>query len=931
MSTPAARTRALVVGASLGGLSTALTLVARGFDVRVFDKARVFHQGAGTALTLWPNGLRALSQIDPDIVKELVARGTRRAATVHVRRDGTVAGRTPIEVESEYGMPALIVRWTDLQQVLMDRVPKGVIRGNERCIDVSVKREGATSRELALHFESGLVEVGDLVVGADGIRSVLRQQWFADGPPVYGGRMMWRSIVDGFRHPLLAPNESVFIQGQGGSFGTKHLGGESAYWSVNQVLATPPADPADGAAIEPEAMRERVLSRLAEYPELAREVVRQTDLSTHPILEYPVLEHVPLDRWVRDGVVLVGDAAHAMDPALGQGANLTFEDSVVLGDVLAGSAHCPQDARPAAIDAALQRYEERRIFRVHAVQARNALTVRTLMGGASGDSENWKKLLTGYAGGGRGRDAVFHVAEGSAQDFSRFLFAFDPLASGASMSGSSNTQGTFAVNEPASGSPLPALFDYIDGEPVRPGLTSDVMLCDANTAQPLEPQLASDNAAIERALACAERVHKGGAWRRLGFAGRAEHLDRIAAELDHEAEAIAQADSITTGAVIRQTRAFGRFCAVLFRSAAEQARAIESESAVYAMGGVSFVRREPWGPAALITPWNAPAALAAHKLASALAAGCPVIIKPSEWAPHSTALLARAIARTDLPRGVFQLVHGGASQGSQLVADPRIRAVSFTGGALGGQAIASLCARGLRPVQLELGGNNPAIVCRDADLALTATEVVAGMTQLNGQWCRALGLLIVQRELHDELHERVLAELARVKLGHSLEESSDMGPLVHRGHYDHIRAAIQRLEGYGGKAQTPTRLPALGGYFVAPTLFMGLDPAHTKEEIFGPVASMHPFDTEDEALAIANGTPYGLTGSVFSSDVERATDLCRELNVGVSKVNAIRPLPIAETTPRPAWGASGLGEEGRLHSILFFMGHRIVGRKATAS
>lgn len=423
MLTATSRCRVLVVGASLGGLSAALALHSQGFDVHVYDKARVFHQGAGTALTLWPNGLRALSRIDPTIVDELCKRGMRRAATVHLRMDGSIAGRTPIEVESAYGMPALIVRWTDLQQVLLERVSPEFITNNERCVDVVVHSDSGT-RKVDLVFESGLRASGDLVVGADGIRSVLRERWFNDAPPVYGGRMLWRSIVDDFEHPLLQPNDSVFIQSPVGSFGTKHLGSRCAYWSVNQKAPELPADA--GVPLAPDAMRARVLQRLEAYPEIAREIVMRTDLTRHPILEYPVLDHVPLDTWVRNGVALVGDAAHAMDPALGQGANLTFEDAVVLSHSLQGCAQLASRERETALDAALAIYEQRRLFRVHAVQARNALTVRALMGG-SGSAEDWKRMLSDHAGGGRGKEAVLQAAEQDGKSFADFLFGFDPL------------------------------------------------------------------------------------------------------------------------------------------------------------------------------------------------------------------------------------------------------------------------------------------------------------------------------------------------------------------------------------------------------------------------------------------------------------------------------------------------------------------------
>jgi acyl-CoA reductase-like NAD-dependent aldehyde dehydrogenase len=217
------------------------------------------------------------------------------------------------------------------------------------------------------------------------------------------------------------------------------------------------------------------------------------------------------------------------------------------------------------------------------------------------------------------------------------------------------------------------------------------------------------------------------------------------------------------------------------------------------------------------------------------------------------------------------------------------------------------------------------VVFEDADLEQAAIGITYGLTNLNAQWCRALGRVLVQRSVKDALLEQVRQQLAAIKLGHSLDENSDMGPLIHQQQYESVLAEVERLRSLGGRVIQATALPDLGGYFVPPTLVDGCEPADTIEEIFGPVATVHSFDTEAQALQLANGTPYGLAAYVYSGNQQRAFDFGRRIRTGSVKINGYSLLSLSPNAPRGAWGLSGLGEEGTGQSIDFFTGARVVG------
>ena len=217
------------------------------------------------------------------------------------------------------------------------------------------------------------------------------------------------------------------------------------------------------------------------------------------------------------------------------------------------------------------------------------------------------------------------------------------------------------------------------------------------------------------------------------------------------------------------------------------------------------------------------------------------------------------------------------------------------------------------------------MVFEDADLDLAADGIVYGLSNLNAQWCRALGRLLVHRSVKDALMERVAERLGKLKLGDSLDQRSEMGPLIHEQQYRSILATIEALQASGGKVLQFTPMPDLPGYFVPPTLIDGCAPEHTMEEVFGPVACIHSFDTDAQALALANGTSFGLAAYVYSKNEARAHHFATRLRTGGVKINGYSLLSLSPDAPRGAWGLSGLGEEGTAESIEFFTGARVIG------
>ncbi|WP_405495724.1 aldehyde dehydrogenase family protein [Nocardia sp. NBC_00511] len=448
---------------------------------------------------------------------------------------------------------------------------------------------------------------------------------------------------------------------------------------------------------------------------------------------------------------------------------------------------------------------------------------------------------------------------------------------------------------------LPEIRDLVDGEWGTPSVDIGVALEDPATGLPVARAVATTADRVERALRVADRTTA-----RL----EADTLDAIADALEARLEQLAALDAFATGVPIRQTEPLSAIVSASFRLAAGLIRAGARRDD---RDGVE-VHRLPLGPALCLVPWNAPAPMAAHKVANALAAGCPVILKVSELAPYSAVILAEVVAE-HVPAGMFQLVQGDARTGAQLVLDPRIKALSFTGGVPGGRAVATASAPLFRPCQLELGGNNPLVVLPDADLDIAARMACELLTTLNGQWCRALGRLIVPRSRRTEFLEAIGKRLEALRVGPPLDRDTDFGPLVHSRHRSVVRAAVEHRDKHSFGD-----LPESGNYF-APTLVEGDLP----EEVFGPVAGVIAYDRVEDVARLANAVPYGLEAYVCGADTEFALAVARRIRAGEVKVNGSSIMSMHLMTPRAAWGISGLGEEGTAETLRFFTGARVVG------
>jgi aldehyde dehydrogenase (NAD+) len=323
--------------------------------------------------------------------------------------------------------------------------------------------------------------------------------------------------------------------------------------------------------------------------------------------------------------------------------------------------------------------------------------------------------------------------------------------------------------------------------------------------------------------------------------------------------------------------------------------------------------REPAGVAACITPWNVPMQVNLAKVGPALAAGCTVVLKPAPDTPWSGALLGRLVAEeTDIPPGVFNVVTTADNSVAQILAeDPRVDVISFTGSTEIGRLLMSLGAKTIKRVFLELGGKSSYIVCDDANLDSNAFMCGFQATMQSGQGCSINTRLLVQRSVYDEMVEKVAAYYRTVKFGDPADPTNHMGPLINAKQRDRVLAYIEKGKAEGARLLVgggrPAHLPK--GYYVEPTVFVDVDPQSTiaMEEIFGPVLCMIPFDTDDEAIEIANNTIYGLAGTVASQDVERARGIARRIRSGVMNVNG--GIYYNPAVPFGGFKQSGVGRE----------------------
>lgn len=457
---------------------------------------------------------------------------------------------------------------------------------------------------------------------------------------------------------------------------------------------------------------------------------------------------------------------------------------------------------------------------------------------------------------------------------------------------------------------------YIDGAfvPAARGGTLDVQ--DPAREEVFARAAAGTAADVDAAVAAARRASDQGPWPRLRAAERAALLRQVAAALRAEQEQLARLEQRDNGKPLKEARwdvADAAFCFDYYADLAEQVEA-EGEAAVD-VGDARFacrIRREPVGVVGAITPWNFPLLMAAWKVAPALAAGCCVVLKPSELCPLSCAELARYLHEAGLPAGVFNLVTGlGAEAGAPLAEHPGVDKLAFTGSLATGAKVMAAAARESRNVSLELGGKSPLIIFADSDLDKAVQWLQFGVFWNQGQVCSATSRVLVQRPLYAALLARLKAAAEAIRIGPGDAEGVQMGPLVSAAQHAKVLAAIARARDGGARLVSGGARPAglERGHFLQPTVFADVptDSLIWREEVFGPVVCVNPFDSEAEAIALANDSRYGLAGAVLSADAARCERVARALRAGVVWINCSQP-----TFTQLPWGgmkASGIGRE----------------------
>jgi len=475
---------------------------------------------------------------------------------------------------------------------------------------------------------------------------------------------------------------------------------------------------------------------------------------------------------------------------------------------------------------------------------------------------------------------------------------------------------------------LPELRTWIGGAPEASAEASpeDQALFDPNTGERLAENRASSLAQLDRAVTAAADAHERGDWYALGAEGRAEVLERFASELEARAEQMAPLDSLNSGVPISVTRLFAGSAGDTVRSAAAHAVALGDERAVRADGRDVRVRRVPWGPVALITPWNAPSAMAVKKLAYALASGSTAVLKPSQASPWSAQLVVEAAVSAGVPSGVVSLVQGDGRLGAELVSDPRIQAISMTGSTTTGRSIAAAAAPRFARLQLELGSNNPAIVLADADMGGAADALAAGNLKLSGQWCEAPRRVLVAREKLALLTEELERAFASQRIGSSLDEQTTLGPVAYEGRRTDLLAQRDSLVSGGARAIEVGEVPRRG-WFIAPTLIVG-DGMKPAGELFGPLLLVEPYDSVDEAIARANSGQIGLAGYVFTEDLALGRLVGSRLLAGEVKINGTSVLDMSPNSTQSFFGGAGIGGHGDAGLLEFFTGTQILGTDA---
>ncbi|MDT7544086.1 MAG: aldehyde dehydrogenase [Actinomycetota bacterium] len=452
---------------------------------------------------------------------------------------------------------------------------------------------------------------------------------------------------------------------------------------------------------------------------------------------------------------------------------------------------------------------------------------------------------------------------------------------------------------------------YIDGGYVAPAGTATIDVVSPHTEQVIGRVPDGTTADIDRAVAAARRAFDDGAWTRTTPADRAAKLAALSAAINTRMDEAAKLISSENGSpysfsimgqVLSATMVLDFYSGLASTFAFEELRP--------GLMGPTLVRKEPVGVVAAVVPWNVPLFTAMLKIAPALAAGCTVVLKPAPETPLNGYLLAECIEEAGIPAGVVNIVTAGREVGEHLVTHPDIDKIAFTGSTAAGKRIGALAGERLRRVTLELGGKSAGIILDDADLTTAIPALLGSSFMNNGQACVAQTRILASRDRYTEIVDAISEFASKQIVGDPLDPETQIGPLVAERQRDRVEGYIATAQKEGGKITTGGGRPAgqKTGWYVEPTVFTNVDADSTlaQEEVFGPVVAVIPYDSPDEAVKIANNSDYGLSGTVWTSDIAAGLDIAKRVRTGTFTINGFS---IEFNAPFGGYKNSGIGRE----------------------
>lgn len=463
------------------------------------------------------------------------------------------------------------------------------------------------------------------------------------------------------------------------------------------------------------------------------------------------------------------------------------------------------------------------------------------------------------------------------------------------------------------------ILNYINGEWIAP--SSGKFLPNKNPATGIDYSLVPDSDSSDAKAAISAAHAAFPAWSKTTVRERSHLIRKLADLIRENADSLAMDETTDNGKPLRLAGEVDIPRSELnFSFFADLAISLHGEAYRSDLNTMSYTEHAPLGPVVCISPWNLPLYLLTWKIAPALAAGCTVVAKPSEVTPMTAYRLSQLSAQAGFPKGVLNILHGrGSLLGESLCTDPRVKAISFTGSTQTGRSISTLAAPLFKKLALEMGGKNPVIIFKDAEYEKMLTTVVRSSFSNQGQICLCGSRIFIERPLYEQFKKDFVQRVSQLKVGDPLDHQSDLGAVVSAAHMEKILSYIKKARDEGGRILTGgEQIKIDGGYFVKPTVIENLDylSSVNQDEIFGPVVTITPFDSEEHVVTMANSTRYGLAASIWTSDLNCSQRMARKIDSGIVWINTWMNRDLR--TPFGGVKESGYGREGGIEALKFF-------------